>query len=218
MHCLHRSWLGPAIVPAALVLLLATIPSLAPEAAAYSDIPPSGRTGAPGEATCTSCHGALNDGQGTLLLGGVPTSYIPGQHYTFTVSLSRAGATRWGFEVTSLFTTGGAYAGTLAAPSNLTLFQTKTSKGYVSQTNTLGVDGTFAGTSNGSVVWSFDWTAPAAGAGNVTFYLVGVAANFDDDAGPGDLVYTTAVSVTEGTTTAATTTNKSWGWLKSTYR
>jgi hypothetical protein len=216
MHPRHRPWLGPAIAPAALILLLATIASLAPEAAAYSDVPPAGRTGAPGETTCTSCHGALNDGQGTLLLGGVPSSYVPGEHYTFTVSLSRAGATRWGFEVTSLFTTGGAYAGTLAAPSNLTLFQTKTSKGYVSHTNTLGADGTFATTTDGPVVWSFDWTAPASGAGNVTFYLVGLAADYDGDAGPGDLVYTTTASVTEGSPTAATST--SWGWIKSTYR
>ncbi|HET7904405.1 MAG TPA: choice-of-anchor V domain-containing protein, partial [Candidatus Eisenbacteria bacterium] len=145
-----------------------------------------------------------------------PSSYVPGQKYTLTVSLARAGKTRWGFEVTSLFTTGGAYAGTLSAPSNLTLFQTKTSKGYVSHTNTLGADGTFAATANGPVVWSFDWTAPAAGAGNVTFYLVGIACDYDGESSPGDLVYSTSVAVTEGSPTAATST--SWGWIKSTYR
>ncbi|HSQ61114.1 MAG TPA: choice-of-anchor V domain-containing protein [Acidobacteriota bacterium] len=216
MHRLHLSWLGPAIVPAALFLLLATIPSLAPDAAAYSDVPPTGRTGAPGETTCASCHGDLNDGQGTLALEGMPSSYVPGQQYSLTVSLTRAAATRWGFEVTSLFTTGSAYAGTLAAPSTRTLFQTKTGKGYVSHTTTLGEDGTYAGTSNGPVIWRFDWTAPAAGAGNVTFYLVGVAADNDADAGPGDLVYTTSVAVTEGAVTATTTTT--WGWIKATYR
>ncbi|HEU4333793.1 MAG TPA: choice-of-anchor V domain-containing protein [Candidatus Eisenbacteria bacterium] len=216
MYPRHRPRLGPAIAPAALFLLLSTSPSLAPEASAYSDVPPAGRTGAPGETTCASCHGALNDGVGTLLLGGAPSSYVPGQKYTLTVSLARAGKTRWGFEVTSLFTTGGAYAGTLAAPSNLTLFQTKTSKGYVSHTTTLGADGTYAATANGPVVWSFDWTAPAAGAGNVTFYLVGVAADNDLDAGPGDLVYSTTVSVTEGAATATASTT--WGWIKATYR
>lgn len=196
---------------------LVVAPPHAPSAVMYPDVPPAGRTGAPGEGTCSSCHsGALNDGQGTLTLSGIPASYLPGTTYTVTASLGRAGQSRWGFEVTSLFASDNAMAGTLAAPSNLTQLLTKAARTYVAQTSGPGNDGTFAGTANGPVTWTFDWTAPAAGGGTVIFYLVGVAADNDGNDGSGDLVYTTTASYAEGAPTAITSTT--WGWIKANYR
>ncbi len=217
MKPLYPRWLAPAGLFGALFILLASIPALSHRATAYETTPPAGRTGAPSETTCASCHsGGLNDGVGTLTIGGVPTAYTPGQKYSLTVSLARTGKSRWGFELTSLYATGNAFAGTLEAPSNLTALQTKSSKVYVSDTIELGADGTFAGTANGPVTWTFDWTAPAAGGGSVVFYAVGVAANNDANDGSGDLTYTTNVTAAEGSPTPVSTVT--WGWIKSHYR
>jgi hypothetical protein len=212
----YPQWLAPATRNGAIVLLLIVAPALVHRAIAYETTPPAGRTGAPGETTCSSCHGALNNGQATLTISGVPGSYTPGQKYTITVSLARTGSSRWGFELTSLFTTGSAYAGTLAATSNTTTIVTKSSKNYIVDTTTLGADGTYAGTSNGPVSWSFDWTAPAAGSGAVTFYAVGLAANNDGNNDAGDYVYTVNAPSAEGSPTPVSTVT--WGWIKNQYR
>lgn len=212
----HRHWLATATAIGLVLACIVATPSRAPSAVMYSDAPPEGRTGAPGEGNCSSCHGALNDGLATLTITGIPASYIPGTKYTVTVSLARAGKSRWGFELTSLFTTGNAMAGTLEATSNLTQILTKASKFYVAHLSGSGADGTFSGTANGPVTWTFDWTAPAAGGGSVTFYVAGLACDNDGQDSAGDLTYTTSVAYAEGTPTGVTSTT--WGWIKANYR
>ncbi|MBK8315998.1 MAG: hypothetical protein IPL01_19125 [Acidobacteria bacterium] len=71
---------------------------------ADSDVAPSARTGAPGESTCTSCHGSftLNSGPGVLSVTGVPASYTLNQGITVTVKIQQANRARYGFEVTVL--------------------------------------------------------------------------------------------------------------------
>jgi hypothetical protein len=186
-------------------------------AIAYSDRPPARRTGAPGESTCNGCHsGALNDGLGVLTITGAPASYLPNQKYSVTVTLTRGGQSRWGFELTVLRKADNIMSGTLTATSPLTTTQVALGKTYVSHTTLFGQDGTHAGTANGPVSWTFDWTAPAAGADTVVFYAAGVAANNNGDADPGDLVYTTrAMSAEDRSTPAAAST---WGGLKRRYR
>jgi hypothetical protein len=145
--------------------------------------------------------------------------YAPGQTYALTVSLARSGQQRWGFQITSLFVSDDTYAGTLASTSDFTRDDATVFRGYVSQTINTGADGTYAGTVGGPVSWTFDWTAPAAGGGTVRFYLVGVAADGDDGADSGDLVYTNhSVTSAEVPTTATTETGTTWGWIKSHYQ
>ena len=212
----HRNWLAAATAASIVFGWLVAAPARAPSAVMNSDAPPAGRTGAPGEGTCSTCHGALNDGLGTLTISGIPTAYIPGTKYAVTLALARTGKTRWGFQVTSLFAAGNAMAGTLEAPSNLTQVLSKTSRFYVSHLSGSGADGTFSGTADGPVSWTFDWTAPAAGGGTVTFYFTGVACDNDGQDSAGDLVYTAAASYTEGSPTAITPVT--WGWIKANYR
>jgi hypothetical protein len=52
---------------------------------------------------------------------------------------------------------------------------------------------------NGSRTWSFDWVAPAAGTGAVTFYGAFMASNNDGNDG-GDLVFASNLTVNENTT------------------
>jgi hypothetical protein len=190
----------------------------AARAVAYSDQPPAKRTGAPGENTCAACHnGGLNDGQGALSILNVPDSYVPGSTYNISVTLARAGQTRWGFELTCLLASTSAAAGTITSTSALTGTQVSSGKTYVSQAaGTAPNDGTFAGTADGPVTWSFQWTAPAAGAGSVRFYAAGVAADNSGDADTGDYVYTTSMPSNEGA--VIDVTEMTWGRIKETYR
>ena len=142
---------------------------------AFSVGPPDEKTGAPNEKTCaqTGCHAgnAINSSGGSLMLT-VPETYIPNEVYTIVVNLSRAGQSRWGFEMTAL-DADGARAGSFAADAagNTQLSEAK-SKQYIKHTTA----GTAQGT-NDDHSWKFQWTAPDADIGPITFYTAGNASN-----------------------------------------
>ena len=134
--------------------------------------PPEEKTGAPNEANCTQCHtgNALNDADGSMMLI-VPEIYEPGEVYTIVVNLSRAGQSKWGFEMTALGANG-VRAGTFAADDAAnTQVSEANSKQYIKHTA--------AGTAgaNDEHGWEFEWTAPDADIGPITFYAAGNASN-----------------------------------------
>ncbi len=155
---------------------------------------PAGRSGAPGESTCMmSCHTGtpVNGADGSLQLVGVPALYEPGQSYTFWVELEEPGQSRWGFQLTAL-DDGHAAAGLLAAGnSDSTQTISGNGKTYVEQTGA----GTWRAVPNGPVTWRVEWTAPAAGTGEVTYWFTGNAAN-NNGGSSGDHIY--AASFTMG--------------------
>jgi hypothetical protein len=153
-------------------------------AQASSSGPPTGRTGAPGESTCTSCHSA-NAQTGQFIITP-PANYVPGQTYTVQVQNTTSDSSRaaWGFELTSL-TSANAPAGTFANTTSFTRVRTATNgRNYIEQ-NTAG---TFPGQSGGAT-WTFNWTAPATDVGSITFYAAGLHADNDGGDG-GDQTYT----------------------------
>ena len=77
-------------------------------------------------------------------------------------------------------------------------------------------DGTYAGTADGPVSWSFMWTSPPAGSDTVWFYAAGNAANNNGNNGAGDFVYTANTFAVESPSTDVTTTT--WGKIKMRYR
>ncbi len=155
---------------------------------------PSARTGAPGEATCTSCHnGSVLDGNVgvnslTLTTGG--TEYVPDAVNTMQLTFNDA-STKNGFQLVAL-NTADQMAGSLAVSD---------------ATNTKFVASAFLDreyithTSNGTSLstWTFDWSAPASG--DVTFYVATNKTNANGQNG-GDVVY-----VSEHTFTAPSTAN-----------
>ncbi len=161
--------------------------------------PPTAHTGAPGESNCTSCHAdfPVNSGTATrtLVLNSNPglTSYTPGQTYTVTYTLSQSNVSKFGFQATVKRSNGTA-AGTLV---NSTPGQMSISGNYIYQNG-----GGTAATSSGQRVWTFSWTAPAAGAGTVTFYVAGNATNNDNNS-TGDRIYTNSFAFTEAAAPAA---------------
>ena len=149
--------------------------------------PPDEKTGAPNEGTCADagCHAenALNTASGSLMLT-VPDTYVPNEVYTIIVNLSRAGQNKWGFEMTAL-DADGARAGSFTADDAANTELTETNgKQYIQHTTA----GTAAGT-NDAHEWEFQWTAPDADIGPITFYAAGNAAN-GNFAPTGDYIYT----------------------------
>ena len=156
--------------------------------------PPTERTGAPGEANCTLCHSgnALNTTGGSLILT-VPETYTPGMEYDIVVQLSRAGQSRWGFQMTAL-NSNNARAGTINTSDGNTQLKEANSKQYISHTS--------AGTAQQQ--WMYKWTAPSTDIGPVTFYAAGNAANGNFGT-TGDYIYTqkaTSESIAYGVTLA----------------
>lgn len=152
--------------------------------------PPDEKTGAPNEANCTQCHvgNDLNVTDGSLMLA-IPETYEPGEVYTIIVNLSRAGQSKWGFEMTAL-DADGARAGTFAADDAAnTQVSEANSKQYIKHTA--------AGTAgaNDAHNWEFEWTAPDADIGPITFYAAGNASNGNFNP-IDDYIYTTQAEST----------------------
>lgn len=145
---------------------------------------PGGKTGAPGDATCTQCHsGTVQSGSGfnvvTLTSGGTPvTEYLPNTTYEVTVTMSTNNAKN-GFEIVAL-KPGNTMAGTFAI-TNTTHTKTIVSGGKTRVTHKL------AGTDLNT--WSFNWTSPATNVGAVTFYLATNQTNSNSD-DTGDVIRT----------------------------
>jgi len=152
--------------------------------------PADSYTGAPGEATCGSCHGTAS-GNGSLVISGTPAKYTLGQTYPITVTIQNTGQTRWGFELAAVDAAGkGAGQFILTDPVNTQLSDNAApARDYVKHT----AAGTFNGTLDGPVSWSFNWKAPNVGPGKITLFAAGLAA--DGDMTPaGDIAYSTSIA------------------------
>jgi len=124
---------------------------------------PSMRTGSPGDNfSCTSCHSGIAQNVFGIISSNVPTSgYVPGSIYTITANVSDPNINRFGFEISPQDPTGQK----LGVMTITDVGRTKLvgSGKYITHTA--------AGTSGaGSNSWSFNWTAPVAGTGGVTFF------------------------------------------------
>lgn len=169
------------------VLFISALCFLSLSVFTYTNSPPSANAGEPTGTNCTSCHAGTAITSGTnwndINISGLPaTGYVPGTVYTLTVSGGAAATSKNGFQVTCL-TASNANAGSIAAGTGTT---TSISGGrtYISHS-----------TSN-SGTWSFNWTAPIAGSGTVTFYTCYNATNSNSGTG-GDAVYTKTFALSQ---------------------
>jgi hypothetical protein len=125
------------------------------------------------------CHGGGSTAQKGWLTSTIPASgYVGGQTYSLTLTATGA-QNKWGFS--------------LMENSNLGTFtstnETAVTGGYVTHKST-----STAG--NGGKSWTFDWTAPAKGSGNVTFNASILGANGNSQP-TGDNTYTASLSHSE---------------------
>ncbi len=138
-----------------LFLFLLTIQLLAFSHPSYT-----GYSSAPGsKGTCAlSCHGS---GTGSITLSGVPTAYEPGKAYTITVKHS-SGSTIVNFNFSTRKGTTSTIAGSFSAGTSTATYSVSgTENGIRASTN-------YIDSAN------FLWTAPAAGTGEVKFFLAGL--------------------------------------------
>jgi len=135
---------------------------------------PAGNTGSPADngscGTSPACHNNQNPvTTPNLIVSNVPIAgYTPGTTYTFIVSFSGIGFK--GFQV-SPQRINGQYMGTLI--NNTPAGTTPTTK--IVGTKYITHTGAQSG-ANGS--WTFNWTAPNAGSGAVTFYGAYISGRF----------------------------------------
>jgi hypothetical protein len=155
----------------------------------YAEGAPPGFTGGFKEESCHACHfhAPLNSGGGRVSLDGVPDKFVPGERYTLTVTLSRTGMTRAGFQLAARFTQGGLQAGTLAAAgADVTRVGVENQGGVQYAGQKLAGSSVDAGD---SAHWTIEWTAPERGE-PVSFHVSANAADGNESA-DGDFVYTT---------------------------
>lgn len=197
-HSLRRGTAAAQCVRFMLALGMLTL--IAGTALAFSSGPPNGRTNAPGEGNCTACHNSfpLQPGENNLSVGGIGGIYTPGEAYTLELTLSDPEAMRWGFEFTIL-NTAEVSVGELMALDGNTQTSATGDREYAKHTSA----GTFAGTA-GSATWQVMWIAPDPGAGDVTLYVAGNAANNNGN-NSGDLIYATSFSYAEVVTAVGDT-------------
>jgi hypothetical protein len=152
------------------------------------------RTNAPGENSCTSCHGGsiLNSPPGSTWMVA-PGQYVPNDTVTLFASVESAGKVRWGFEVTALNSSNQPVGQMVVSDAANTRISTDgtTGRQYMFHTSA----GTYSGTADSSLGWTFKWAAPGPGTGDVTFYMSGLAA--DGSGSGGDKTFTTSVTLTE---------------------
>jgi uncharacterized protein (TIGR03437 family) len=157
----------------------------------YAEGPPDSVSGAPGENTCTRCHGGSpNSGKGGVSISFPGASYVPNQTYTVHVTVSDPNALRWGFEFTARHDgSPGIEEGTLTSTDGMTQAISVDALQWIEHT----IQGTRLGMRQ-AASFQFDWVAPAAGKGTVVFYAASLAAN-GDGTPAGDLVYTNSLKV-----------------------
>lgn len=167
---------------------------------AYKSGAPAGSSCAPMETHCATnglCHSSsINTGSATFdisMMGGIPVNgYVPGTTYSMMPWIIDTSKVLFGFQiVTQKSDRSNAGAVTITSTSRTKLIQGN-GLDYVEQTS--------AGASvNGMHDWMYDWTAPPAGSGKVTFYAAFVAAN-GNSASSGDDVYIDSLVIQEKTT------------------
>ncbi len=193
-----------------ILIILSVITCLAvilwPETSAHSNGSgaPTGYTGSPNDFSGRTCSagGGCHNGGATAQTGWVTSTvpacgYAPGQTYSVTVSVTSTGRTKFGFSA-SPQTAGGTTAGTLISAAGM---QINGAGRYITHTSA----GT-AQTSTNSRTWTFQWTAPAAGTGTVTFYAAMNATN-SSNSSAGDMIYSSSLAIGEAPTTLSLNNN-----------
>ncbi|MBL8220958.1 MAG: hypothetical protein JNL62_17125, partial [Bryobacterales bacterium] len=130
--------------------------------------PPVGKTGAPGDGTCAECHTGAADNPGTIVIDFGTLGYTPNQKQTIGVNIYRSRSpVLAGFQLTARLSTNG-QAGFFEAGEN-TIVQVKDGVQYVSH------KGPHIPDDQGFYDhFTFTWTPPGPGAGDVSFYAMAV--------------------------------------------
>ncbi len=153
-----------------------------------------GRTGSPGETTCTACHGG---GSGTTIVNinatpsFISNQYIPGTTYTIDVTVMNNPYSKFGFGCEILDASTNTNTGSMTTPLTGVQFLTA-ANGRNNAVHTTPKSGT------GAATFSFVWTAPTT-TNNIVIYAAGNAVNGNGTT-TGDAVGTASLMLTANIT------------------
>lgn len=168
-------------------------------AMSYNGNPPLGKTGAPGEATCTECHsdntvnsGAADVRSQYIYNGIVDSFYNPdfGQSaYGITATLQESGSESTGIELTMVDKNGNGAGEFNANATSRTAVATGTKgKSYFFHTKKKN-------TNPGANDWTATWTPPTTNIGDLRMFTAVNGAD-DDNTSAGDFIYTKMSKIT----------------------
>ncbi len=185
------------------VILIVFLSTISQNAFTSSNGPPAGHTGSPGDGGVTCNTSGCHTGMATTAVAGwitsnVPgTGYVPGQTYTLTATATQTGCVRFGFQISPQSITG-TLLGTLIVTdvTNTLIVSSK----YIEQ-RAAGTVG-----STNSHTWTFNWIAPAAGTGSVTFYGAFNCSNNNGSSG-GDAIFTSTLVIPQCNASTTVTAN-----------
>jgi hypothetical protein len=152
----------------------------------------TGRTGSPGETTCTGCHSG-GGGTTTVSVSASPAfianQYIPGQTYTVALTIANSAFTKFAFDAEILNS------------SNTNAGNMTTGFAGVQIVNTTRKNATHTApkTGTGAAVFQFVWVAPLSG--NAIFYAAGNAIDGTGGTGgdrPGNTTLTLTPDLSSG--------------------
>ncbi len=156
--------------------------------------PGGGYSNAPNENNCTSCHGGSivtsgNSNLNNLLLkhnlhGG---GYVPDSTYTMEIAFKQSSRSKYGMQLTALFSSNDNPAGTLNTINSRNTKVTTTISGQTRQYIQHNSSGTSA--TGDSIKWQFSWKAPSTLAGKVKVHVVVMATDNNNGNNSGDIVY-----------------------------
>ena len=159
----------------------------------YSSGPNAGYSGdaASGFQTCASCHiGSPLRMLNSVITSDIPsTGYIPNATYTISVRIKENNLTRYGFQV-SAQNANGSFLGQLVVVDPVKTQLNPDDEHYINHS--------YEGNEfpDGIGQWSFQWIAPDAGSGDVTFYGAFLLSN-KSNTSEGDIVATSTLVATE---------------------
>jgi len=153
----------------------------------------AGKTGAPGEQTCSGCH---SGGQGatTVSISSIPAfvsnQYIPGQSYTVNITVSSTALSAFGFgcEILNGTTQAATNAGVISSIAGSSQILNNGAK-----TNATHISASAGSGSPSSKTFSFKWVAPTSG--TAAIYAAGNAVNSNGGTS-GDLSNSTSLILT----------------------
>ena len=174
-----------------LIPLVGLLIALPIAASAFKEGPYPNVTGGFGEQSCHLCHldNPINAPGGSVKLDGVPPAFVSGQTYPITVTISRDGLRRGGFEIAARFA-GGKQKGKQAGSWRPLDPRVQLIPGAVDKVLTF-VQHNLVGSrvpSTGANTWTIEWTAPSPDRGPVQFNVAANASN-NDDSPLGDYIY-----------------------------
>jgi len=143
----------------------------------FSSAPPIGRTGAPGESSCTGCHGGYNPQglDGSITISGLPAEVLPNTNYRVTVEVANPNglSLNAGMQMVAL-NSQDQNAGSFSNQSmGANVIVAGNGRNYLGHSPAQVYD------ANRVATWSVDWMSPADPDPSVTFYAVGNITDMD---------------------------------------